>query len=63
MICLLVFEIVFAQAHFLVSKSRFAFFYKGDKGVYCEAPPLIPLKIPQTPARFLCVTHIALTLF
>ena len=37
-------------------------FVKGDRGATCEAPPLSPLTIPQTPSRFLnvrctCICH------
>ena len=37
----------------------FVYFVKGDRGVTCEAPPLSPLTIPQTPSRFLdvCAPH------
>ena len=39
-----------------------AFFFKGDRGATCEAPPLSPLTIPQTPSRLLnvrctCICH------
>ena len=37
----------------------FVSFVKGDRGATCEAPPLSPLTIPQTPSRFLevCAPH------
>ena len=38
---------------------NFISFVKGDTGLNCEAAPLSPLTIPQTPARFLkvCAPH------
>ena len=48
--------------HLYLQILRLAFFFKGDRGATCEAPPLSPLTIPQTPSRLLnvrctCICH------
>ena len=48
-----------SEAKHLLGILVFVYFVKGDRGATCEAPPLSPLTIPQTPSRFLevCAPH------
>ena len=56
------FIVMLSEAKHLFAILIFAYFVKGDRGATCEAPPLSPLTIPQTPSRFLivrctCICH------
>ena len=44
-----------SEAKHLFAILIFVYFIKGDRGATCEAPPLSPLTIPQTPSRLLIV--------
>ena len=48
-----------SEAKHLLRIPFFVYFVKGDRGATCEAPPVSPLTIPPTPARFLevCAPH------
>ena len=51
-----------SEAKHLFAILIFISFVKGDRGATCEAPPLSPLTIPQTPSRLLnvcctCICH------
>ena len=51
-----------SEAKHLLRIPFFVYFVKGDRGATCEAPPVSPLTIPQTPSRLLivrctCICH------
>ena len=54
--------VMLSEAKHLFAILIFVSFVKGDRGATCEAPPLSPLTIPQTPSRLLivrctCICH------